>query len=87
MKGKFTGEKRKLFYYTMTQSVLLEQTLVKGELDSKEGRQKVVDVFTKETGEKFYPDRIQTCYRNHKRKLSKDVHRGTSEFEGRVVIT
>ena len=38
---------------------------------TKEGRQKVVDVFTKESrGEKFDTDRIQTWYRNHKRKFS-----------------
>ena len=36
----------------------LEQGLMIGELDTKEGRPKVADVFTKETVEKFDADRI-----------------------------
>ena len=46
-----------------------EQTLGKGNLDTKEGRQSVVDIFTKETGETFDVERIKTCYRNHKNKF------------------
>jgi hypothetical protein len=39
---------------------------------SQKGRQKVVDVFTKESrGVEFDVDRIQTWYRNHKRNKSK----------------
>ena len=34
----------------------------------KEGRQKVVDDFTKETKEHFDVDRIHTWFRNHKTK-------------------
>jgi hypothetical protein len=43
----------------------LEQELDQGEFDTKERRQKIADVFTKETGEKFDPERIQNWYRNH----------------------
>ena len=70
MTGKVEGEKRKRFSYTITQSVFLEQALDKGEFDTKEGRQKIAYVFTKETGEKFDPERIQNWYRNHKSKPS-----------------
>ena len=41
----------------VTQTVFLEQSFGKGDLNIKDGRQKVGDVFTKETGEKFDPDR------------------------------
>jgi hypothetical protein len=70
-KGKVVGEKRKRSSYTSTQTVFLEQALGKGELDRKKGRQKVADVFTKESGEKFDPLRIKTWHRNHKSKLQR----------------
>jgi hypothetical protein len=38
-------------------------------LDTKEGRQSVTDIFTKETGETFDVERIKTWYRNHKTSL------------------
>ena len=39
--GKMTGEKRKRLSFTSTQTVFLEQSLGKGNLDTKEGRQSV----------------------------------------------
>ena len=36
-----------------------EQTLGKGNLDTKEGRQSLADIFTKETGETFDVERIK----------------------------
>ena len=40
--------------------VFPEQALGKGKLDTKEGRQSVADIFTKETGETFDVERIKT---------------------------
>ena len=48
-KGKVVGEKRNRLSYTVTQTVFLEQALGKGNLDTKEGRRSVTDIFTKET--------------------------------------
>ena len=59
-KGKVVGEKRKRLSYTVTQSALLELELRKGNLDTKEGRQVVSDIFTKETREMFDVERIKT---------------------------
>ena len=59
-KSKVVGEKRKRFCYTVTQTVYLEQAFGKGHLNIKDSRQKVADVFTKDTGEKFDPHRIKT---------------------------
>ena len=56
--GKLVGEKRKRSSYTVSQSVFLQQELGKGNLDTKEGRQVVSDIFTKETGEKFDVERL-----------------------------
>jgi hypothetical protein len=42
--------------------------LIKGNLDSQEGRQKVVDDLTKETMDHFDVERIHTWFRNHKSK-------------------
>jgi hypothetical protein len=39
--------------FTTTQTVLLEKSLGKGDLNTKKGKQKVADVLTKETGQKF----------------------------------
>ena len=55
--------------YIVTQTVFLEQSLGKGNLDTKEGGQSVADIFTKETGETFDVERIKTCHCNHKSKL------------------
>jgi hypothetical protein len=41
----------------VTHTVFLEQSFGKGDLNIKDGRQKVTDVFTEETGKKFDPDR------------------------------
>ena len=68
-KGKVVGEKRKRLSYTVTQSVFLELEIGKGNLDTKEGRQTVDDIFTKETGKTFDVERIKTWYRNHKTSL------------------
>ena len=68
-KGKLVGEKRKRSSYTVTQSVFLQQELGKDNLDTKEDRQSVSDIFTKETGEKFYVQRIKTWHLNHKSNL------------------
>ena len=46
--------------YTFTQSVFLELELGKGNLDTKECRQTVPDIFTKETGKSFEVERIKT---------------------------
>ena len=46
--------------FTVTQTVFLEQSLGKGNLDTKEGRQSVTDIFTKETGETIDVERIKT---------------------------
>ena len=43
-KGKVVGEKRKRFCYTDTQTDYLEQAFGKGDLNTKDGRQKVADV-------------------------------------------
>ena len=59
-KGKLVGEKRNRSSYTVTQSVFLQQELGKGNLDTKEGRQVVSDIFTKETREMFDVERIKT---------------------------
>ena len=53
--------------FTTTETVFLEKSLGKDDFNTKEGRQKVTDVFTKETGQKFDPDRIHTWFRNHKK--------------------
>ena len=55
--------------YTVRQTVFLEQTLGKGNLGTKEGRESVSDIFTKETGETFDVVRIKTWYRNNKSTL------------------
>jgi hypothetical protein len=39
--------------FTTTQTVLLEKSLGKGDLNTKKGKQEVADVLTKETGQKF----------------------------------
>ncbi len=41
---------------------------MKSNLDTKEGRHKVADDFTKETKDHFDVDRIHTWFRNHKNK-------------------
>ncbi len=68
-KSKVVGEKLKRFCYTVTQTVYLEQAFGKGDLTTKDGKQKFADDFTKETGEKFDPDRIKTWLRNVTRNL------------------
>jgi hypothetical protein len=67
-KTKVTGEKRKRHCFSPVLSSFLEVELIKDNLDSQEGRQKVTDDFTKETKEHFDVDRIHTWFRNHKSK-------------------
>ena len=50
----------------VTQTVFLEQTFGKDDLNNKEGRHKVGDVFTNENRDKFDADRIHTWFCNHK---------------------
>ena len=67
-KTKVTGQKRKRYCFSVVQSRFLEVECMKGNLNRKEGRQKVADDFTKETKEHFDVDRIHTWFRNHKNK-------------------
>jgi hypothetical protein len=48
-----------------------------GCLNSNEGRQKVADVFRKETRVKFDVDRIHSWFRNHKSNRKKRMKGGT----------
>ena len=63
-----TEEKRKRYSWNTVQTNFLEVEFIEGNLDNKEGRQKVTDDFTKETKEHFDVDRIHTWFRNHKSK-------------------
>ena len=69
-----TGQKRKTYCFSDVQTSFLEVEFTKRNLDIKEGRQKVVDDFTKETKYHFDVNRIHTWdvniihtwVRNHK---------------------
>ena len=53
-------------------NVSSKTTFRKGNLDTKEGRQSLDDIFTKETEETFDVERIKTRHRNHKSKLKRE---------------
>ena len=72
-KGPVVGEKRKRTNFTATQKVYLAQAFKNGELDTGDKRQKVAELFSKETGNNIESKVIDTWYRNHKPgKKSKD---------------
>ena len=77
-KTKETGQKRKRYSFSDVQTTFLEAQLKDNKLDTPEDRQKVADVFTKETKETFDVERIHTWFRNHKNKNK----RGGEEGEG-----
>ena len=62
------GEKRKRTTFSAVQQVYLQNALDKDELNTKEGRQLVDDVFSKETGKSFDTAAIDKWCRNHKKK-------------------
>ena len=64
--------------FTVTQTVFLEQILGKGNLDTKEVRQSVTDIFTKETGETFDVERENQDLTS----VITRVNFNQSEFEG-----
>ena len=59
--------------FTATQKVFLAQALDKGDLDTPEKKQKVAELFSRETGNNIERKVIDTWYRNHKGKNSKDA--------------
>ncbi len=50
------------------ETTFLESQLKDNKLDTREDRQKVAAVFTKETKETFDVERMNTWFRNHKKK-------------------
>ena len=71
-KGPAVGEKRKRTNFTATQKVYLAQAFKNGELDTGDKRQKVAELFSKETGNNVERKVIDTWYRNNKGKKSMD---------------
>ena len=65
------GWERNLRKAQKAQTTFLEVEFGKGDLNSKEGRHKVADVFTKESRDHFDVDRIHTWVRNHKSNHSR----------------
>jgi len=70
--GPAVGEKRKRTNFTATQKVYLAEALAKGNLDTVDKRQKVAELFSKETGNNIERKVIDTWHRNNKSKKSKD---------------
>ena len=70
--GPAVGEKRKRTNFTATQKVYLAQAFKNGELDTGDKRQKVAELFSKETGNNIERKVIDTWHRNNKGKKSKD---------------
>ena len=67
-KAPDVGEKRKRTNFTATQQIWLTQELDKGNLDTAEKRQKMADLFSRDTGNNVERKVIDTWYRNHKAK-------------------
>ena len=67
-KGLKVGERRKRTTFSAVHQVYLKNALDKGELNTKEGRKVVADVFSKETGKSFDIAAIDNWWRNHKKK-------------------
>ena len=67
-KKKVTGEKRKRYTFTTSQTCYLQVQLDNRLLDTPEGRQNVAVVFTKESGQHCDVGKINTWVRNHKKR-------------------
>ena len=63
-KGKVLGEKRKRYTFTVTQTTYLEVQFERYTLNIKESRLNVVVVFTRESGENFDVEKINTWVRS-----------------------
>jgi hypothetical protein len=76
-KKKIAGEKRKRHKFTCTHIAYLETQFEKDLLHTKEGRQNVTTVLTKESGEHFHVEKVNTWVRNHKHKKRGSGGRGS----------